>query len=183
MGALRAATIRIAAVGTAVFLPLDAEAQERTGSPDRKSRDSVTTVAGEHYAAGGFKQTLLGAGWRDVWVMPVRAPSFELGTFAGGLKVLERGGGYQSMTLHLQPSTPRRSADGARYADTRGSGAVATRRWTDRPSSECRLGRSTSWSDGMLESSGSPTLGESGCRGKARVGGTRVSAVACGSKR
>ena len=102
MGALRAATFRIAAVGTAVFLPLDAEAQERTGSTDRKGRDSATTVAGEHYAAGGFKQTLLGAGWRDVWVMPVRVPSFELGTFAGGLKVLERGGGYQSMTLHLQ---------------------------------------------------------------------------------
>ena len=33
---------------------------------------------------------------------PVSVPPLELSTFAGGLKVLERGGGYQSITLHLQ---------------------------------------------------------------------------------
>jgi hypothetical protein len=102
MGALRAATFRIAAVGTAVFLPLDAEAQERAGSRDQKGRDSAATIAGQYYAAGAFKQILLGAGWRDVWGTPVSVPSFQLGTFAGGLTVLERGGGYQSMTLHLE---------------------------------------------------------------------------------
>jgi hypothetical protein len=105
MGALRAATFQIAAVGTAVFLPLDAEAQERAGSTDRKGRDSATTVAGQHYAAEGFKRTLLGAGWRDVWGTPVLVPTFRVSTFAGGLEVLERGGGYQSMTLHLKEAS------------------------------------------------------------------------------
>ena len=102
MGALRAATIRIAAVGTVTLFPLDAGAQER-GSTDGRRKDTVTTgVAGQHYAADGWKRTLLGAGWRDVWLTPVLVPSLDLGTYAGGLKVLERGGGYQSMTLHLQ---------------------------------------------------------------------------------
>jgi hypothetical protein len=103
MGALRVATIRIAALGTVTLVPLDADGQERAGSPGGKAKDSVTTtVAGQYYAAGGFKRTLLGAGWRDVWATPVSVPSLELATFAGGLKVLERGGGYQSITLHLQ---------------------------------------------------------------------------------
>src|SRR5678816_986072 len=103
MGALRAATFRIAAVSTVTFLPLDADGQERVSSAEKKRRASVTTaVAGQHYAVDGFKRTLLGAGWRDVWVTPIAVPSLELATFAGGLKVLERGGGYQSITLHLQ---------------------------------------------------------------------------------
>jgi Omp85 superfamily domain len=103
MGALRVVTFRIATLGTVAFVPLDADGQERVGSPGGKRKDSVTTtIAGRHYAADGFKPTLLGAGWRDVWVTPVSVPSLELTTFAGGLKVLERGGGYQSITLHLQ---------------------------------------------------------------------------------
>jgi hypothetical protein len=103
MGALRAVTIRIAALGTVAFVPLDADAQDRVGTTGGRPGDSVsTTVAGRYYAVDGFKQTLLGAGWRDLWVTPVAVPSLELATYAGGLKVLERGGGYQSITLHLQ---------------------------------------------------------------------------------
>ena len=103
MGALRAATFRIAAVSTVTFLPLDADGQERVGSAKRKHTDSVTKVAASQlYAVDGFKRTLLGAGWRDVWVTPVSVPSLGLDTYAGGLEVLERGGGYQSITLHLK---------------------------------------------------------------------------------
>jgi len=103
MDALRAAAVRIAALGTVAFVPLETSAQERAGSAGGKPTDSVTTaVAGQYYAVDGFKRTLLGTGWRDMWVTPVSVPSLDLATFGGGLKVLERGGGYQSITLHLQ---------------------------------------------------------------------------------
>src|SRR6476646_8192438 len=104
MGALRAATFRIAAVGTVTLFPLDADGQERVGaSTEGKRKDTVTTaVASQHYATDGWKRTMLGAGGRDVWVTPVSVPTLDLSTYAGGLKVLERGGGYQSITLHLQ---------------------------------------------------------------------------------
>jgi len=103
MGAMRSTTVRIAALGAAAFLPLDADGQDRAGSSIGTPRDSVTTTAaGKYYATDGFKRTLLGAGWRDIWVTPVSAPTLELAKFDGGLKVLERGGGYQSITLHLQ---------------------------------------------------------------------------------
>src|SRR5512138_477092 len=106
MGAIRVATINIAALGTVAFVPLDADAQERAGSRGGKARDSVTTtVAGGHYGVDGFKETLLGAGWRDVWGTPVSVSSLHLTTFAGGLEVLERGGGYQSITLHVKEAS------------------------------------------------------------------------------
>ena len=103
MSALRAVTIRIAAVGTVTLFPLEGDAQERGSLTDGKRNDTLTTaVAGQYYATDGWKRTLLGTGWRDVWVTPISVPPLRLGTYAGGLKVLERGGGYQSMTLHLQ---------------------------------------------------------------------------------
>jgi hypothetical protein len=106
MGGLRVATFRIVAAGTVVLFPFEAGGQERVGSAEGKRNDSLTTaVAGQHYATDGWKRTLLGAGWRQVWVTPVSVPSLDLGTYAGGLKVLERGGGYQSMTLHLQEAS------------------------------------------------------------------------------
>ena len=103
MGALLATTFRIAAVGAIALLPIDADAQDRAGSSGNSSADSLTrTYASRYYATGGLKRTLLGDGWRDVWGTPVAVPSLELSKFAGGLKVKERGGGYQSITLHLQ---------------------------------------------------------------------------------
>jgi hypothetical protein len=45
---------------------------------------------------------VFGGGWREVWTTPIAVPSLQLSTYEGGLKLLERGGGYQSITLHLQ---------------------------------------------------------------------------------
>ena len=106
MGARRiAGTIKfvIAAAATLAVFPIDVTAQERGGSNNARASDSLTTaVSGRYYAADGLKRTFLGAGWREVWGTPVSVPSLELSKFAGGLKLLERGGGFQSITLHLQ---------------------------------------------------------------------------------
>jgi hypothetical protein len=45
---------------------------------------------------------LLGNGWRDVWTTPVEVQVFDFGTYAGGVEWTERGGGEQSITLHLR---------------------------------------------------------------------------------
>ena len=96
MGVLRVSTLRIAAAGTVVFLPLDADGQGRPRAADSRANDSVTTtVAGQHYGAQGLKRTVFGGGWREVWTTPITVPSLQLSTYEGGQKVLERGGGYQ----------------------------------------------------------------------------------------
>jgi hypothetical protein len=64
-------------------------------------KTDTTVVPGPGYDAGSLKQLILGSGWRDLWTTPVNVPFFNIDTFAGGLKVDKRGGGFQSVTLHL----------------------------------------------------------------------------------
>src|SRR5262245_4209064 len=66
------------------------------------SRERVVLVTpGKQYQAGPFAHTILGSGWRDLWITPVKTPILDLSTYAGGLKVDKRGGGQQTVTLHL----------------------------------------------------------------------------------
>ncbi len=61
--------------------------------------DSVVVVAGERYAAGRVKRLLLGNGYRDLWVTPIRVPVLWPDTAAGGLTILREGGGEQTVSL------------------------------------------------------------------------------------
>lgn len=76
----------------------DVEAQSPTASPGDRS---ITVVPGPDYDAAGIKRKLLGEGWRDLWLTPTVVPVFDIGTYAGGLKVTRKGGGNQTRTLHL----------------------------------------------------------------------------------
>ncbi|HUH13590.1 MAG TPA: hypothetical protein VMK65_10790, partial [Longimicrobiales bacterium] len=93
-GALRLATWAAALTLTALAAAAPAAAQQ--------PGDTVTLAAGPRYEAGGFKRFWLGDGWRDLWTTPVRAPVLDINTFAGGLTPEKRGGGNQSITLHMQ---------------------------------------------------------------------------------
>jgi hypothetical protein len=77
--------------GSALMAPIGALAQQ----------DSVSVRAGERYAAGGLRRLVLGTGYRDLWTMPVTVPVLDPDTFAGGLAVLERGGGRQTVSLRF----------------------------------------------------------------------------------
>src|SRR5262245_5984690 len=83
-------------IGAGLFLiaavsAVNAQARERV----------VVVPPGEQYQAGPFTRVFLGSGWRDLWATPVRAPVLDLSTYAGGLKVDKRGGGQQTLTVHL----------------------------------------------------------------------------------
>ena len=54
------------------------------------------------YGADTFKKRMLGAGYRDVWAMPLEVPIIDLDETGGGLRPIERGGGKQTTSLHLQ---------------------------------------------------------------------------------
>jgi hypothetical protein len=92
-------TLPAAALAT---FPLTSEGQKRQVLSAGGDVDSlVTVVPAPEYRAGPLARVLLGSGWREVWLTPVDAPTLDLGRFAGGLKLLERGGGMQSVTIHL----------------------------------------------------------------------------------
>jgi hypothetical protein len=79
-------------------------AAQPTMTASGTSGASVSTRAvapGPKYKRTVIGKTFLGSGWRDLWTTPINAPLFDIDTFAGGLKVDERGGGRQTLTLHF----------------------------------------------------------------------------------
>lgn len=66
-----------------------------------------TLPASTYYNASGFRHWLLGENYRQEWATPVTLPVFDIGTMHGGLKVIKRGGGFQTKSLRLEDSTGR----------------------------------------------------------------------------
>lgn len=71
------------------------------GSSRAGGQNTETIVPGPDYDAGPIARKILGDGWRSLWLTPVRVPVFNIGTYAGGLKVTRRGGGNQTKTLRF----------------------------------------------------------------------------------
>jgi Omp85 superfamily domain len=84
-----------------IAIPLVAQTARPGTPPSVAGPDSVTVVAGSHYAAGGMRQAFVGGTYRDLWATPVRVPVLNMHTFAGGLRPLKAGGGHQTKSLHL----------------------------------------------------------------------------------
>ena len=88
----------------AAFIPL-----LLTATPFLRSsaQNVVRITPAPRYEAGPLKEKLLGEGWRDLWTTRLAVPVFDIGTYAGGLKVTRRGGGNQTKTLHFATSDGR----------------------------------------------------------------------------
>jgi hypothetical protein len=89
-----------AALVAALTIVAEARAQGTPPPPPATER-TVTIVPGPEYQAGPTKRKLLGDGWREVWVTPVNVPVLDLSRYGGGLKLVRRAGGNQTLTLHL----------------------------------------------------------------------------------
>jgi hypothetical protein len=70
--------------------------------------DSMDIAAGHGYAAGGFKRLIWGNHYRDAWTQEVQAPVLNLDTEKGGLNILEKTGGVQTVTIIAEDSGGRR---------------------------------------------------------------------------
>jgi len=69
-------------------------------------RDQVAVVnASDQYKAGKTKEFFLGANYRTTWAQHIRVPYFDIGSEMGGLKILQRGGGMQTLSLRLEDSS------------------------------------------------------------------------------
>ena len=68
---------------------------------ESKKDTLVLVTPGAKYEAGAFKRAFLGNGWRDLWTTAITVPVLDMETQVGGLKLDKRGGGAQSLVLHL----------------------------------------------------------------------------------
>lgn len=69
--------------------------------------DSVWVVAGRHYDRSGFHRFFWGDHHRKIWATPVMLPVFKLDSVEGGLRVVKKGGGFQTTSFELLDSAGR----------------------------------------------------------------------------
>lgn len=73
------------------------------------SDSTVTVVASRKYEGKKGKYRWLGKNYRDVWNTPVEVDVFDIGTEKGGLDVVKKGGGMQTLSLRME------AKDGKQY--------------------------------------------------------------------
>jgi hypothetical protein len=92
------------AVAVALVVAADeGRAQNAPQAPgDTVRHDIVSVVPGPEYRMGRLGRRALGRGWRELWTLPIDSvPVLDIDRYAGGVELLRRGGGHQSMTLHF----------------------------------------------------------------------------------
>ncbi|MCW9708999.1 metallophosphoesterase [Fodinibius salsisoli] len=67
-----------------------------------------TTAPGPGYKAGGFKRFMWGDHYRDAWTTPIDVPVLDLEKEKGGLNILAKTGGVQTITIIAEDSTGRK---------------------------------------------------------------------------
>ena len=67
-----------------------------------RTNDSIVIAAGEIYKAGGLKKFIIGAHYRDEWILPIKIPILDLQNSGGGLIPLKKSGGMQSKSLSFK---------------------------------------------------------------------------------
>src|SRR5690349_5054259 len=60
-----------------------------------------TVAAGPEYRASALHRFLLGTHYRSLWYTPVTVEVLDLDRFAGGLRPISKGGGFQTKSLRL----------------------------------------------------------------------------------
>ncbi|ACF45976.1 conserved hypothetical protein [Prosthecochloris aestuarii DSM 271] len=79
-----------------------ADAQPRKISEASLAGQSqVTIVPGQYYKAGALHRLIFGDHWRSLWTSPMQVDVLDLRSFAGGLKPVETGGGFQTVSLRF----------------------------------------------------------------------------------
>ena len=68
----------------------------------KKYPETIKVVAGPEYEAGSLKRFFFGDHYRDTWTAEVEVPYLDLDTTKGGLTVLKKGGGRQTLSLKFQ---------------------------------------------------------------------------------
>ncbi|MDH3732030.1 MAG: hypothetical protein OEU54_00790 [Gemmatimonadota bacterium] len=103
-------SLALVAIAVIVFSPPKMAAAQIAKFPPPQGATTHTVIPGERYQNGGLSRWFLGAGYRDIWAMPIEIPVLDMDTTYGGLTPVETGGYGQSFTLEFL------GADGLEYA-------------------------------------------------------------------
>lgn len=83
------------------FAAFSAAALACTAEPARGAAQDTLVAPGPQYRSSAFKRVANGDGYRAEWTTPVRVPVLDPDRFAGGLRVLQEGGGFATESLRM----------------------------------------------------------------------------------
>tara|TARA_R110001599_G_scaffold337536_1_gene555927 strand:+ start:15763 stop:19446 length:3684 start_codon:yes stop_codon:yes gene_type:complete len=65
-------------------------------------RDTVFAASELYHERSNFHINMFGQNYRNEWAAKVKVPFFDIGIEKGGLEILQRGGGHQTISLRLE---------------------------------------------------------------------------------
>ncbi len=83
--------------------------QEQLANRGDLSGQTKTVAASQQYEIGDKAKVWLGENYRDTWATPITVPVFDIQKERGGLEILKRGGGRQTLSLRMEAN------DGKQY--------------------------------------------------------------------
>lgn len=70
-------------------------------------KGSIRLKGSDQYEAGKYHRKLLGENYRKEWSTELDVPVFDIGKEKGGLKIIQQGGGMQTLSLRLADASER----------------------------------------------------------------------------
>lgn len=84
------------------FLPSPKSLNTRYAQISFQDKDTVFAASELYHIRSKFHLKMFGENYRQEWATALKVPFFDIGTEKGGLEILQRGGGHQTISLRLK---------------------------------------------------------------------------------
>lgn len=91
------------------FGPSEEDLMVKYDSISYQGLDTLFAASKKYVGKSGFHEWFFGKNYREEWAQDLVFPVFDIGTQKGGLKILKKGGGHQTLSLRLE------AKDGKQY--------------------------------------------------------------------
>ena len=91
------------------FKPAPADLLKSFANVSFAGKDTLFAASELYHERSNFHLKMFGENYRNEWATKINVPFFDIGSEKGGLKIIKRGGGHQTISLRLE------AADGKQY--------------------------------------------------------------------
>jgi hypothetical protein len=89
-------------ISTKPFLPKPESLMAKYSKISFEGKDTIFPASELYHIRSKFHISMFGENYRKEWASPMKVPIFDIATEKGGLKILQRGGGHQTISLRLE---------------------------------------------------------------------------------
>jgi len=89
------------------FGPSDEDLMAKYKNISYAGRDTTFSASQKYNGRSSFHEWFFGKNYREEWATELTFPMFDIGTEKGGLKIIKKGGGHQTISLRLEAEDGR----------------------------------------------------------------------------